>query len=103
MNPTLLKIAQFLAKRPHDTTIRIMHIATGVLILLLLWWAQDRSVIDIPFIGVKNPETEQKIEYGLMIVALFFLGRGIITACIMKHSWLRWKQALHGVALVIIG
>lgn len=103
MNPTLIKIAQFLARRPKDSTIRAMHILTGILIILILWWAQDRSVIDIPFMGVQSPETEKKIEYGLMILALFFISRGIITACVIKHKWLRIKQALHGLALIIVG
>ena len=103
MNPTLIKLAQFFARRPKDSTIRAMHILTGVLIIAILWWAQERSVIDVPFMGVQSPETEQKIEYGLMILALFFIGRGIITSCIIKHKWLRIKQALHGLALIIVG
>lgn len=103
MNPTLIKIAQFFARRPSDTTIRLMHILTGIFIIAILWWAQDRSVIDIPFYGETSPETEKKIEYALMILSVFFIGRWIITACVIKHKWLRWKQALHGLALIIIG
>ena len=103
MNPTLIKIAQFLAKRPKDGTIRALHIISGVLIFWLLWWSQNRSVIDIPFYGETSPETEKKIEYALLLLSLFFIGRGINTACVIKHKWLRWKQALHGLALVIVG
>ncbi|MCB9806484.1 hypothetical protein H6768_00995 [Candidatus Peribacteria bacterium] len=103
MNPTLIKLAQFLARRPKDSTIRAMHIITGFLIIVILWWAQDRSVIDVPFMGVQSPETEKKIEYGLMILALFFIVRGVLTACILRDKWLRIKQALHGLALIIVG
>jgi hypothetical protein len=86
MNPTLIKIAQFFARRPKDTTIRTLHIVTGLLILFILWWSQDRSVIDIPFYGETSPLTEKKIEYGLMIFALFFLVRGLLTTCILKQK-----------------
>jgi hypothetical protein len=103
MNPTLIKLAQFVARRPKDGTIRLMHIISGLLIIGLLWWSQDRSVIDVPFMGVQSPETEKKIEYALLILGLFFIGRGIITACVIKHRWLRWKQGLHGLALIIVG
>ena len=68
MNPTLLKIAQFLTKRPKDSTIRIMHILSGILIIGLLWWAQDRSVVDIPFYGETSPEMERKIEYIFLLL-----------------------------------
>jgi len=80
-----------------------MHIITSIIILILLWWSQDRSVIDVPFMGVQSPETEKSIEYGLMILALFFLVRGIVTACIVKHKWLRITQAVHGFVLIIVG
>lgn len=103
MNPTLIKLAQFIARRPKDNTIRAMHIITGILIVALLWWSQNRSVIDVPFMGIQSPETEKKIEYGLMILGFFFIGRGIITSCIIKHNLLRWKQSLHGLALIIVG
>lgn len=103
MNPTLIKIAQFLARRPKDSTIRAMHIITGLLILGILWWAQDVSMIDVPFYGETSPETEQIIEYCLMILAVFFLARGIISACVISHKWLRIKQGLHGLALIIVG
>lgn len=68
MNPTLIKIAQFFARRPKDSTIRLMHIVSGLLIIGLLWWSQDRSVIDIPFYGETSPETEKKIEYALLLL-----------------------------------
>ncbi|MBP6921527.1 hypothetical protein KBB89_03220 [Candidatus Gracilibacteria bacterium] len=103
MNPTLIKLAQFVARRPKDGTIRLMHIITGFIIIGLLWWSQDRSVIDVPFMGVQSPETEKKIEYALMILGLFFIVRGIITACMIRQKLLRWKQALHGLALIIVG
>lgn len=103
MNPTLIKLAQFIARRPKDSTIRALHIITGLLIIGLLWWAQDRSTIDVPFMGEQSPEIEKNIEYGLMILALFFIGRGLITACVLSHKWLRIKQALHGLALIIVG
>ena len=82
--------------------IRLMHIISGLLIIVLLWWAQDRSVIDVPFMGVQSPETEKKIEYALMLLGLFFIIRGIITACVIKQKLLRWKQGLHGLALIIV-
>lgn len=103
MNPTLIKLAQFVARRPKDSTIRLMHIITGLLIIALLWWSQDRSVIDVPFMGVQSPETEQIIEYALLILAAFFIIRGIITACVVKHAFLRWTQAIHGLLLIIVG
>lgn len=83
--------------------IRLMHIISGLLIIALLWWAQDRSVIDVPFMGVQSPETEKKIEYALMLLSAFFIGRGLITACVVKQKLLRWKQGLHGFALIIVG
>lgn len=103
MHPLLIKFAQFVARRPSDMTIRLMHIFTGLLIIAILWFAQDRSVIDIPFYGETSPAMERKIEYGLMILSLFFIGRGLITACVIKHKWLRIKQAVHGLALIIVG
>jgi len=48
--------------------IRLMHIISGLLIIALLWWAQDLSVIDVPFMGVQAPATEKKIEYALMLL-----------------------------------
>lgn len=52
MNPTLLKLAQFVARRPSDMTIKILHIITGIFILWSLWFAGDHAVMDIPFVGV---------------------------------------------------
>jgi hypothetical protein len=103
MNPTLLKLAKFIAWRPSDKMIRLMHIISGLLIIALLWWAQDLSVIDVPFMGVQSPETEKKIEYALMLLSAFFIGRGLIIACVLKQKLLRWKQGLHGLALIIVG
>lgn len=37
MNPALIRIAQFLARRPKDRTIRMFRILSGVIIMLLLW------------------------------------------------------------------
>ena len=68
MNPLLLKIAKFMSQRPKDTTIRLFNILSGIIIMGLLWIAQDRSVIDIPFIGIQSPEREKMIEYGLLLL-----------------------------------
>lgn len=103
MNPTLIKLAQFVAKRPKDWTIRLMHILTGIIVALLLWWAQDLSVIDVPFMGSQSPETELKIEYGLLVFGIVFFLRGIIPFCLLKHKWIRWLQWALGFALIIIG
>jgi hypothetical protein len=75
MNPTLIKIAQFVARRPQDSTIRWMHIITALVLSLLFFWSQERSVIDVPFMGVQTPEVEKKIEYGLYIICLAFFIR----------------------------
>jgi uncharacterized membrane protein YwzB len=103
MHPLILKFAQFVARRPSDKTIRLMHIITGLLIIAILWWAQDRSVIDIPFYKEEPVDVSKKIEFILMILAFFFITRGLVTVCIFKHKWLRITQAIHGLALIIVG
>jgi acyl-CoA synthetase (AMP-forming)/AMP-acid ligase II len=68
MNPMLLKIAKFLSQRPKDTTIRLLHIFSGIIIIGLLWIAQGHSVLDMPFIGVQIPEIEKIIQYGFLVL-----------------------------------
>lgn len=71
MNPTLLRIAQFVARRPSDRTIHMLHICIGLIIIALLWFAQDRSVIDVPFYSDRHPlspEAEKMIEYSLLVL-----------------------------------
>lgn len=51
MNPTLIKIAQFFARRPSDMTIRLLHIISGLFIIWALWFAGDHAVMDIPFMA----------------------------------------------------
>lgn len=103
MNPLLLKIAKFMSQRPKDTTIRLFHILSGLIIIGLLWIAQDRSIIDIPFIGVQSPDIEKNIEYGLLILWLLPLLKGVLPFCLMKHKTLRIAQAVLGLLLIIIG
>jgi len=57
-----------MSQRPKNTTIRLFHIFSGLIILGLLWIAQDRSIIDIPFVGAQTPEIEENIEYGLLLL-----------------------------------
>lgn len=103
MNPLLLKIAKFLSQRPKDTTIRLLHILSGVIIIGLLWIAQDSSILDIPFMTALNPAVEKNIEYGLLLLWLFPLIKGILPFCLMKHRTLRISQAVLGLLLIIIG
>jgi len=103
MNPLLLKIAQFMSQRPKDTTIRLFHILSGLLVLVLLWVAEDRSVIDVPFMGIQNPSTERSIEYGLLILWLLPLLKWILPFCLLKHKTLRISQAVFGLLLIIVG
>lgn len=103
MNPTLIKLAQFVARRPKDSTIRLIHIVSWIIIIALLWWSQERSVIDVPFMGAQSTGTEQTIEYALLILSVFFIIRGAVSYCVVKHKLLRWIQALHGLALIIVG
>lgn len=102
MNPTLIKLAQFVAKRPTDTTIRWMHILTWVILAMIFYWSQERSVIDVPFMGIQKPEIEKNIEYGLYLICLFFIIRWLVRSCLVKHNTLRIKQALAGILLIII-
>lgn len=50
MNPFLLKIAQFVAKRPSDKAIRAFRILSGLGIAAIIWFGRDVSVLDVPFI-----------------------------------------------------
>jgi len=103
MNPTLLKIAQFIARRPKDSTIRAMNIITGAIVMGLLWWSQNRSTIEIPFMAALSPASEKKVQYGLIIIGIFPLLRGILPWCLVKHNTLRILQGLFGFALILIG
>ncbi len=103
MNPLLIKTAQFFARRPKDSTIRMFHILSGLVIIELLWFSATRSILDIPFIGVQDPKIENSIQLGLMILGLFPLVKGILPWCLMKHRTLRIAQGFIGLFLIIIG
>ncbi len=103
MNPLLIKVAKFVAQRPKDSTIRIFHIISGLVIIELLWFADSRSVLDIPFMAQLSPTQEQNIHFGLMVIGLIILLRGIIPWCIIKHKTLRITQSMIGLLLIIIG
>lgn len=94
MNPLLLKTAQFFARRPKDSTIRMFHILSGLVIIELIYFSATRSVLDIPFIGVQKPEIENKIQLGLLVIGLFPLLKGLFSWCMMKHRTLRIAQGL---------
>ncbi len=103
MNPLLLEVAKFVAQRPKDSTIRIFHIVSGLVILELLWYADSRSILDIPFLGVLSPLQERYTHIGLMVLGLFLLLKGLLPWCLIKHRTLRISQAIIGLLLIIIG
>lgn len=103
MNPTLIKIAQFIARRPKDGTIRLMHILSWFFVFWALWFAGKSAVMDIPFMAVYEWNTAQKIEYGFMIIGLFFILRGILPWCLIRQKTLRILQTTAGFLLIIIG
>ena len=103
MNPTLLKIAQFFARRPSDITIRLLHILSGLCVVWALWFAGDHAVMDIPFMAAYEGSAAHKIEYIFMVLGLFFILRGILPWCIIRQKTLRILQAVAGFALIIIG
>ncbi len=103
MNPTLIKIAQFVARRPSDMIIRLLHILSGVFIIWALWFAGDHAVMDIPFVGVYEGNAAHEIEYMFMIIGAFFVLRGILPWCLMRQKTLRIIQAVAGFALILIG
>lgn len=103
MNPLLIKAAKFVAQRPKDSTIRMLHIVSGLVIIQLLWYADSRSVLDIPFMNTLSPAQEKNTHLGLMIVGLILVLRGLIPWCILKHKSLRILQATIGLLLIIIG
>ena len=103
MNPLLLKIAKFVAQRPKDSTIRIFHIVSGLVIIELLWFSWDRSVLDIPFLGIQKPVTEKIILLWFLAIGLIPLIKGLLPWCLVKHRTLRMAQAFLGLTLIIIG
>ncbi len=103
MNPFLLKMAKFMAQRPKDSTIRMFHIVSGLVIIELLWYADSRSILDIPFLDVLSPLQEKYAHLGLMILGLFLLLKGLLPWCLIKHKTLRISQAIIGLLLIIIG
>lgn len=108
MPPFLIKIAQFVAKRPSDTTIRWMRIIAGVILITLFWLSQNTSIIDIPFYHSVSgndlaPSTERIVEYCFWIFGIILILRGIIGKCVLKQKPLRIAQAIFGFLLIIIG
>lgn len=103
MNPLLLKIAKFMAQRPKDRTIRLFHILMGLIIMEILWIAQDRSFLDIPFMGIQAPHREKYIEYGLFVLGIIPLFKGLLPFCLVKHGTLRIAQILLGILLILVG
>ncbi len=103
MNPTLIKIAQFVARRPSDMTIKILHIITGIFVIWSLWFAGDHAVMDIPFVGVYEWNAAHQIQYICMIIGVLFVFRWIIPWCLIRQKTLRIIQAVSGFALIIIG
>lgn len=103
MNPFLLKIAKFMAQRPKDSTIQMFHIVSGLVIIELLWYSQDHSILDIPFIGAQSAATEKTIEMWLLVVGLIPLLKGLMPWCLIKHKTLRISQSILGLLLIIIG
>ena len=99
----LIKFAQFVAKRPTDRTIRLIHILGGLIILFLLYISWDRAIVDVPFAGPRSATTERYIEYGLLIVGILPFVRGWFSACLMNHKHTRITQAILGVLLIWIG
>ncbi|MEI6711660.1 MAG: hypothetical protein WCK88_05790 [bacterium] len=103
MNPFLLKLAKFIAQRPKDSTIRMFHIVSGLVIIELLWYSQGRCVLDIPFIGPQSPAIEKTIQTWLLVVGLIPLLKGLMPWCLVKHRTLRISQGIFGLLLIIIG
>lgn len=103
MNPLLLKIAKVMAQRPQDRTIRIFHIVSWLVIIELLWYADARSILDIPFMGTLDAAQEKNIHLGLMVIGLILVLRGLIPWCLLKHKTLRIFQATIGLLLILIG
>ena len=103
MNPTLIKIAQFLARRPKDGTIRMIHIFSGVIVLGLLWLSQQDAVFSIPFMATLSPEAQTELFYGLLLLGIIPLLKGLVPYCLVTHKTLRICQGVFGFLLIIVG
>lgn len=91
-----------MARRPKDRTIHLFHILSGLVIIALLWFSRDRYVLDIPFIGEQSAPMTVNIRYGLLVVGLLPLLKGLLPFCLVKHKTLRMAQAILGLLLIII-
>lgn len=100
MNPKILKFAQMLAKRPSDTTISILRISIGLILIAIFYIARANYALDLPFDWEKY---ETYIEYGLLIFGIFPLIAGLTRFCWMKHKTLKKLQITLGIILIIIG
>lgn len=103
MNPLLLKTAKFLAQRPTDRTIRLLHIVSGLIIMQLLWYAASRSVLDIPFMTDLSAEQEVSVHIGLMVLGFLLVLKWLLPWCLLKHRTLRIIQWTIWILLIIIG
>lgn len=81
----------------------MFHIVSGLVIMELLWYADSRSILDIPFLNTLSSVQERSIHLGLMMLGLILVLRGLIPWCLMKHRTLRISQAIIGLLLIIIG
>ena len=91
MNQKILKFAQFVAKRPSNTTLQLIRILTGIIIFVIIFVLAGTHMIDI-FGWNPDQNTETYIEYGLLVLALLPLLHGLTKMCFLKHSVLKKVQ-----------
>lgn len=98
----MLKLIQFVQKRPSDMTIRLTGVIFGLIIIIAGYYNliyQGNALNETIFRQNITQDTAQYIAYGIIALGFFPLIKSIVNKCILPKKYMKYLQLFFALIL----